>query len=165
MREWRYSYTILTSVLDGSELSASRHDRFTPGGRAPGIHCIGGWVGPRAGLDNVEKRKMSYPCWESNCPRPACSLSLYRLSFPGSGMMIVAKIRRNWEKTWSSVTSFTNNPIWSHPVLKQISPEASVSLPGHGQWNDCLRIIFNIFWDCRALLRSILTHSDSCRPE
>jgi hypothetical protein len=30
---------------------------FTPGERAPGTHCIGGCVGPRAGLDNVEKRK------------------------------------------------------------------------------------------------------------
>jgi hypothetical protein len=25
--------------------------------RAPGIHCIGGWLGPRAGLDDAEKRK------------------------------------------------------------------------------------------------------------
>jgi hypothetical protein len=25
--------------------------------RAPGAHWIGGWVGPRASLDNVEKRK------------------------------------------------------------------------------------------------------------
>jgi hypothetical protein len=28
-----------------------------PGERAPGTHWIGGWVGPRAGLENVEKRK------------------------------------------------------------------------------------------------------------
>jgi hypothetical protein len=27
------------------------------GERAPGTHWIGGWVGPRAGLDDVEKRK------------------------------------------------------------------------------------------------------------
>jgi hypothetical protein len=25
--------------------------------QAPGTHWIGGWVGPRAGLDNVGKRK------------------------------------------------------------------------------------------------------------
>jgi hypothetical protein len=30
---------------------------FTPGERAPGTHYIGGCVGPRAGLDDVEKKK------------------------------------------------------------------------------------------------------------
>jgi hypothetical protein len=25
--------------------------------KPPGTHCIGDWVGPRAGLDDVEKRK------------------------------------------------------------------------------------------------------------
>jgi hypothetical protein len=28
-----------------------------PRERAPGTHCIGGWVDPRAGLDNMEKWK------------------------------------------------------------------------------------------------------------
>jgi hypothetical protein len=50
---------------DGSELSASRPCRFTPGEKAPGIHCTVGWVGPGAGLDVVKKRK-SWPCRESN---------------------------------------------------------------------------------------------------
>jgi hypothetical protein len=27
-----------------------------PRGKAPGTHCIGGWVGPRVALDTVEKR-------------------------------------------------------------------------------------------------------------
>jgi hypothetical protein len=26
--------------------------------RAPGIHCIGGWVDPRTSLDDVVKRKL-----------------------------------------------------------------------------------------------------------
>jgi hypothetical protein len=47
----------LTSVLDGGEWSASRPDRFIPKERAPGTHWIGGWVGPRAILDAVVKRK------------------------------------------------------------------------------------------------------------
>jgi hypothetical protein len=48
------THVFLTSALGGGEWSASRTCRFTPGERAPGTHWIGGWVGPRAGLD-VEK--------------------------------------------------------------------------------------------------------------
>jgi hypothetical protein len=65
--EWRYSSTHpLTSALDGGEWSASRPYRFTPRERAPGTHWIGGWVGPRAVLDAVVKRKIPSPLWESN---------------------------------------------------------------------------------------------------
>jgi hypothetical protein len=57
--------SFLTSTLDGGEWSASRPGRFTPERKAAGTHCIGAWVGPRAGLDVVEKRKILH-CWESN---------------------------------------------------------------------------------------------------
>jgi hypothetical protein len=46
------SHIFLTSTLVGGEWSASRPGRFTPG-----THWIGDWMGPRAGLDDVEKRK------------------------------------------------------------------------------------------------------------
>jgi hypothetical protein len=45
----------------GDEWSASRPGRFTTGEGTPGTHWIGGWVDPRAGLDDMEKRKsLSY---------------------------------------------------------------------------------------------------------
>jgi hypothetical protein len=44
-------HVFLTSSLVGGELSASCSGRFAPGERVPG-----GWVGPRTGLDDVEKR-------------------------------------------------------------------------------------------------------------
>jgi hypothetical protein len=50
-------HIFLTSVLVGGEWTASRPGRFTPEERAPGTHWIGGWVNPRAGLDDSEKRK------------------------------------------------------------------------------------------------------------
>jgi hypothetical protein len=31
---------------------------FYPQGKSLGTHWIGGWVGPRANLDDVEKRKL-----------------------------------------------------------------------------------------------------------
>jgi hypothetical protein len=43
----------LTLPLDGSKWSASRPGRITPRERAPGIHWIGGWVGPRAVVDAI----------------------------------------------------------------------------------------------------------------
>jgi hypothetical protein len=69
--EWRYSSTYsLTSALDGGEWSASRPGRFSPSERAPGIRWTGGWVGPRAVLDAVVKRKIPSPRRESNLRTP-----------------------------------------------------------------------------------------------
>jgi hypothetical protein len=75
----------LTSAIDGV-WSASRPGRITPTERIPGKHLTRGWVGPRTGMDDVEKSK--------NLPllvlelRPLCrsarGQSLYRLRYPGS---------------------------------------------------------------------------------
>jgi hypothetical protein len=54
--------------------------------RARGTHCVGGWVGPRGGLDDVEKREFLIPLGLELRPlgSPARSQSLYRLRYPGS---------------------------------------------------------------------------------
>jgi hypothetical protein len=76
--EWRYSSSnSLISALDGGEWSASRLGRFTPRERAPGTRWIGGWVGPRAVLDAVAKRKIPAPAGNRTLePR---SFSLYTI--------------------------------------------------------------------------------------
>jgi hypothetical protein len=81
-----YIYVFLNSALVGGEWSASRPDRFTPGERAPGTYWIGGTVGPRAGLDDEEKRKFLILSELELRPlsRPVRSKSLYRLSYSGS---------------------------------------------------------------------------------
>jgi hypothetical protein len=67
--EWRYSSThSLTSALDGGEWLASRSGSFTPMETAPGTHRIGGWVGPRVGLDVVVKIKIPSPCRDTSSP-------------------------------------------------------------------------------------------------
>jgi hypothetical protein len=48
----------LTLELDGFEWSAS----------LPGKEPLGGWMGPRVGLDAVVKRKISSPYRDSNHP-------------------------------------------------------------------------------------------------
>jgi hypothetical protein len=54
------------------EVSGQLHapGRFTPRERAPDTHWIGGWVGPRAVLDAVVKRKIPSPRQESNRRTP-----------------------------------------------------------------------------------------------
>jgi hypothetical protein len=47
----------MTSLLVGGEWSASSLCRFIPVERAPGTHWIGGWMDPKAGLDDTEYLK------------------------------------------------------------------------------------------------------------
>jgi hypothetical protein len=54
---------------------------FTPGERAPGTHCIGGWVGPRAGLDAEVRIRILCTCQGSNPGCPVHSQTLYWLSY------------------------------------------------------------------------------------
>jgi len=62
---------------------------FTPGRFTPGTHWIGSWVGPRANLGAVAKRKILSPCRELDPGRPAHSQALYRLSYPGSHQILL----------------------------------------------------------------------------
>jgi hypothetical protein len=72
---------MLTSVLVGGEWSVPHPGCFNPGERAPNTPWIGDWVDPRAGLDDVQKRKfLTLPRLEHRpLVRPAFSQSLYRL--------------------------------------------------------------------------------------
>jgi hypothetical protein len=74
-----------TSALIGGEWSASRPGRFITGERASDTHWIGGWVDPRTGLDDVERRKfLLLPGLEFRpLDRPSSSQLLYRLRYPG----------------------------------------------------------------------------------
>jgi hypothetical protein len=47
-------------ALDRGEWSASRPGRFNVEVRVAGTHWIGGWMGPRAGLDEVAKKISHY---------------------------------------------------------------------------------------------------------
>jgi hypothetical protein len=56
----------LTSALDGGNGQLHALAVLPPGEKAPGTYCIGGWVGPGAGLDTVSKRKIPSPRRDSN---------------------------------------------------------------------------------------------------
>jgi hypothetical protein len=55
--DWRYSSTLhLTSAQHGVGGQHHAPAALLPGKR-PGTHCIGGWVGPRPGLDGCGKTR------------------------------------------------------------------------------------------------------------
>jgi hypothetical protein len=77
------THIFLPSALVAGECSASRPTRYTARERAPNTYWIGGWVDPRAGPDDMEKRKFLPPPGLELRPlgRPARSQSLYRLRY------------------------------------------------------------------------------------
>jgi hypothetical protein len=91
---------LLTSALVRGEWSTSRPGRFIHGERGPGTHWIEGWVNPRTGLDDVEKRMfLTLPGIEfRTLCRAARSQSLYRryrLSYPNSCSQLSTYFKRH----------------------------------------------------------------------
>jgi hypothetical protein len=82
-------HIFLTSALNGGEWSATSPGRFTPGEIASSTHWIGGWVGPRIDLEDVERRKiLPLPGLElRSFGRQAHGQSPYRLRYPSSPVM------------------------------------------------------------------------------
>ena len=72
----------------GSRLrcSASHPELFFPKETIPSTHWKLSWVGPSAGVDNLEKRSISYPRQESNQKSldiQPVALWLYQAHYPG----------------------------------------------------------------------------------
>ena len=79
--ECRYSSTLsFSSALCGGGLVVKTTPRPLYPQERPGTHCIGGWVGPRAGLEGCEKSRL---IGIRSQDRPARIESLYRLSYRG----------------------------------------------------------------------------------
>jgi len=62
----------------------------------PGTRCIGGWLGPRAGLVGAENLA---PAGIRSPDRPARSQSLYRLRYPGPRFRGVESINFQYKRT------------------------------------------------------------------
>jgi hypothetical protein len=105
----------LTLALAGGEWSASRPGLFTPGESVPGTHWKGDWVDPRAGLDDVKKRKFLTLQGLELRPlgRPARSQSLYRLRYPGT----YTTIKLSVNTTLLLSVNCTCTPFIFHAIL------------------------------------------------
>jgi hypothetical protein len=98
----------------GWVVSITPRPRFTPGQRAPGTHCTGGWVGPRAGLNAQVRGKIFCLCRGSNAGSPVRSQTLYWLSYPGSFVYMLAK-------NIYLLSSFVLPPKMPYVLLSQLS--------------------------------------------
>jgi hypothetical protein len=86
---------VLILALVGGGWSASCPVLFNPREIAPGTHLIGGCVGPRTSLDDMENRKiLPLPGFEFGpLGHPAHSQSLYRARYSSSSLIpVIAKI-------------------------------------------------------------------------
>jgi len=82
-----------------------------------GPHWIGGWVGPRAGVD-VWDRQISFPCWDLNHG----SSSMYPCHYP----VLSPEIWSAFRKKYCGLTPFY--------CLGQTSAVRNI-WPGKGGWN------------------------------
>jgi hypothetical protein len=51
-------HVFFTFALVGGEWSSSRPAALPPGERARGTHCVGGWVDPTTGLNDMKELKI-----------------------------------------------------------------------------------------------------------
>jgi hypothetical protein len=110
--------------------------RFAPwpsysGERAPGIHWIGGWVDPRGGVYNVEKRKLLTLPGLGLRPldRQACSQSLYRLCFPRSSTESgdIHKYSSYLIRVLMNLNPIKRRKLLAEGLLPHVNPKASCS--------------------------------------
>jgi hypothetical protein len=110
-------HIFLTSALAIGEWSVSRPCHFTPGERTPGTHWIGGWVDPRAGLDDMEKWKFfTLPVLELSFPlivRPVAS-RYTDCAIPALDSSLLLKLKESYEsdkcETW-------HRPVFTFVIL------------------------------------------------
>jgi hypothetical protein len=97
-------------LLTSGEWSDSNPDRFTPS-----IHRIAGWVGPRAGLEAVEKRKLSCSCQESNAGHSARRYTDWAIPAPTETL----RSKHKNEITASNTVKFQNAQCSWRKRIKQ----------------------------------------------
>jgi hypothetical protein len=102
MGEWRYSSTFLNLGTRWRWVVSFTPQLLYPGERAPGTHWIGGWVGPRAGLDVpviIKQYEVWYwlGCRDKNAYRILVGNSLGKWPLGRERMTCAALTRRSCE--------------------------------------------------------------------
>jgi hypothetical protein len=117
---------------------------FNPRGRAPVIHGTRGWVSPRAGLDILEKRKISMLCWNWT---PDCLA--HSLGCVPSMLMWLPKFSRVNGK--QKITVFCDM-IWCSLVHSSVMKELSAL-------TFCIEDGGSVCWNWSAYLPNYMTYT------
>jgi hypothetical protein len=104
MGEWRYSSTFLDL--------GTRWRSFTRWERAPGIHWIGDWVGPRASLDAVEKRQKLVPPGIESWPSSTEPDSIQDRRIPKRKNKCLVLIFVRPSRSWGGPSSIPRHVTW-----------------------------------------------------
>jgi hypothetical protein len=101
----------LTSTIDGGELSPPSPGSYIAWERAPGTHFIGGWVDPRASLDDVKRKFLTLPGLDLRpFGRPARSRVLRAIPAPGWVVQVNShfRTRQQVNQQIARIINFTN---------------------------------------------------------
>jgi hypothetical protein len=115
MGKWRYGTIILDLCARRRRVVSFMPLPLYPRRKCPGTSWIEDWVSPRAGLDPVEHRIISFSCRESNPCRPARRYT---------GLHWTGGTDDNYETLLTVATSL--------PAFQQCSPRSKSSLHLHG---------------------------------
>jgi hypothetical protein len=142
------------SALEGVRVHRHAPAAFYPRER-PGIHCTGGWVGPRAGLDRCGK---SHPNVIRSSDHPARSQSLYRLRYPTQFFFVESKLfqERRSDKTGRAKSQGNlENAACYASVMQLLLPYITTN-PSHSATRNCQTRNGAITWKSENVIKLCL---------
>jgi hypothetical protein len=151
MGQWRYSFTFTNPGTDGGVWSPSRPCRFTPGER-----WVGGWVGPRVGLNSTGREKS---CIYGN----TYTIVLYSMD----PKLVKEKARRMWRESWDTKCILLYNRCFRKSVVSR--RVSKFWILHDATWNPWLPGMVHVFKQTSFIICSIIGNPvrqliQSCNP-
>jgi hypothetical protein len=99
-----------------------------PSGKKPGTHCVGGWVGPRAGLDGWGKSPPPPPEFDSRTVQPVAS----RYTGYAKRPTVINWKPNKWRRVKSNRDMFLTESMFSLPASPKVYREQGLGRDLYG---------------------------------